>query len=150
MNQLIYTVIIFIIAALLACSHAFGDDFEDTYLHLEATRMTHYIKKGGMKVPFKVHMVEVAPLPGDYVGACISFEGKPLRIEIVRKEWVKAGSIDRAYMLVHELMHCLLNLDHSEDPNDIMYWQMSSNLAKKKAILDALWQKTNTTPTKSF
>jgi hypothetical protein len=150
MNQYIYTLIIMGIATLLACTKAFGTEEEDTMLYLEAVRMTRYIHPDGVHIPFKVRMVDTSPIPGEYVGACILVAGKADHVQIVRKEWQRADSIDRAYMLVHELLHCLKGLDHSDDPNNILYWQMPSNRDKKKEILDKLWLEINITHTKSF
>jgi len=66
----------------------------------------------------KINALEIrlANLSGKHIGLCYPFQDK---IELDRDFWITATDAEKEEVMLHELGHCVLDLDHSE-PFSIM------------------------------
>jgi hypothetical protein len=66
----------------------------------------------------KVIIYLESKMPNNILGQCVMYLGI---IRIDKKYWEQAGDYERSDLLYHELGHCVLGLEHANNPEDIMY-----------------------------
>lgn len=67
--------------------------------------------------------IELKGIDRPYVGWC--YPGDPWRIEIDYFMWINEDIPEfyKRETLFHELTHCILDMGHSDDPNNYMFWR---------------------------
>lgn len=70
--------------------------------------------------PYKIIIDTNSFITGDIVGVCLR-SIYSYRIYIKTDFWKTANDIAKYGVIMHELTHCVLRMDHSEDPNNYMY-----------------------------
>lgn len=134
--------LITIIAFLLAfCKSARANDLvpsaplselDDLSLYFDALSAANYWGIVGVD-GYHVKMVE--HLPYDWVGEC----DRVKRTISVKASYYKSLSYtEKMYVLVHEVGHCVLNYDHSPDPNNIMYGRTIDRRSQEKILNNML------------
>lgn len=86
-------------------------------------------KKGQYFYPLKVNVI-YGDLQEDKkkhlrtVGEC--YYDPPIRFKIVidREYYKDAPQLEQFQLMAHEMRHCLFGVDHSQDPNNYMYYKM--------------------------
>ncbi len=73
-----------------------------------------------------------AKLIDDEVGEC-SYGYRSFIIKIDRKFWFRSNEDERNEVIFHEMYHCLFKKDHVDNPNNYMYYRMTS--LKKEVIV---------------
>lgn len=60
------------------------------------------------------------------IGVCYTFKySDKFSIELSEAYWDSAPDEARYHLIAHEALHCLFNLDHVDDPRDIMYFRLN-------------------------
>lgn len=86
-----------------------------------------------IKIPNQF-FVNFGDLPKEWAGVCNGgtlFYGK---VTIDRLYWKGLSEDSRYELIFHELSHCILGLDHTDDSNNYMYY--SIRLIKKEELFD--------------
>lgn len=67
---------------------------------------------------------DIENLPKPFIGFC--YHDNPWRIRIDYTFWFSPNVPidDKRSLIFHELTHCVLGADHSNDPNNYMYFQI--------------------------
>ncbi len=55
------------------------------------------------------------------LGQCFRAVGAVPRIQIDSKSWPNMDMMSKTLLIYHELGHCILNRNHSDDPKSVMY-----------------------------
>lgn len=58
-------------------------------------------------------------LPDNKIGQCSYTSHSPRKITLDRTYWQRAGSIDKEYLVFHELGHCYLERSHDDSQNSL-------------------------------
>lgn len=90
-------------------------------LEFAVLRGMRYWGESDPRLPkFPVKMVDYITGHPTFVGGCRIVDGKSIELLIVRGYWHRASNLEKTWLMVHELGHCMFHLDHSDNPNDIM------------------------------
>lgn len=118
-------IIVLIIALMLACVKAKGaDQLEEVQVYAKLA-MRVWGKPGA---PTNVEFQMVDDLPNTYSAACMRGTGGRKGIIYVKKaDWAEYKYFSRLWLITHELGHCTFNLEHSNNPYDIMYPTVATN-----------------------
>lgn len=71
-------------------------------------------------------------LTGDQIGVCETFPNS-FKITIDRDAWNSYSPDSRFQLEIHELLHCTMGIQHSNDPTSIMYYSIYF-VSKENAI----------------
>lgn len=69
--------------------------------------------------------IEFRDLPKGYVGFCFPFRGK---LDIDEPFWLSASDAEKEELIIHEIGHCILGLEHSDVPSIMQASGMLSDL----------------------
>jgi hypothetical protein len=125
LKLLLITLILFTLAF---CKSARADAVDDAELYFDLMASYRYWGVPSGLYGYKVQVRDA--LPQGWVGMC---ERKERVIAVQRDAYRQMSYTERMYVLAHEVGHCILGLEHSSDPNNIMYSHTVS--ASRQAII---------------
>lgn len=82
-----------------------------------------YCKEDQYYYPFMTS-VTFGKMPISYTVAFCSTRINGFKLVFDKKYWDGLSNVDKTQLMYHEMIHCMFNENHSEDPTHFMYFEM--------------------------
>lgn len=112
--------ILFVLSFLLSCTEEEPIQLEDTIdeeliVYFEQFALEAQIR--GIEILWEEEALSASltSIEEDAVGQCLTYTGGVRKINIDREYWLKSSTVDKEFLVFHELGHCMLGRAHIDD-----------------------------------